>query len=106
MQNSVQTVDKAFMVAIATGQNEQDDSEHLETDRLISSRSLPGSRSTNDGWAVLESECAFKDPIVCAKEGAVFIQEAIVPVAKSAFDDFAGSGMKKKGIQKMLGFNS
>ena len=54
---------------------------------------------------MLESECAFKDLIVCAKEGAVFIQNAIVPVAKSAFDDFAGSDMKDGDIDKMLGIS-
>jgi hypothetical protein len=56
-----------------------------------------------NGWAVLESECAFKDPIVCAKEGAIFIQNAILPVAQHAFDDFAASGMGDGDVQKMLG---
>lgn len=56
-----------------------------------------------EGWAVLESECAFKDPIVCAKEGALFIQNAIVPVTHSAFDDFAGSGAGEGDVKKMLG---
>ena len=58
-----------------------------------------------EGWAVLESECAFKDPIVCAKEGAVFIRNAIIPVAKKAFDDFAGSGMRDEDIEKLLGIS-
>lgn len=58
-----------------------------------------------EGWAVLESECAFKDPIVCANEGAVFIRNAIVPVTQSAFDDFAGSGAREKDIEKMLGLS-
>ena len=56
-----------------------------------------------EGWAVLESECAFKDPIVCAQEGAVFIQNSIVPVTQGVFDDFAGSGMREGDIEKMLG---
>jgi hypothetical protein len=56
-----------------------------------------------EGWAVLESECAFKDPIVCAKEGAIFIQNAIVPVTRGVFDDFAGSNMRVGDFEKMLG---
>lgn len=59
-----------------------------------------------EGWAVLESECAFKDPIVCAREGAVFIQNAIVPVTQGVFDDFAGSGMREEDIIKMLGISN
>lgn len=56
-----------------------------------------------EGWAVLESECAFKGPIVCAKEGAVFIEKAIVLVTEGAFDDFAGSGTSEGDIAKILG---
>ncbi|KAL4806611.1 xylose isomerase-like protein [Aspergillus unguis] len=56
-----------------------------------------------DGWAVLESECAFKDKIVCAREGAGFIQRHIIPVTEEAFDDFAGSGLDEKGCRKVLG---
>ncbi|KAJ6436009.1 mutator-like element [Purpureocillium lavendulum] len=41
------------------------------------------------GWAVLESECAFKDRMVCAANGAKFITDHIIPVTGSAFDNFA-----------------
>jgi sugar phosphate isomerase/epimerase len=55
------------------------------------------------GWAVLESECAFKDKIVCATEGVGFIQGCIIPVAEGAFDDFAGVGVGAEGCRKILG---
>ncbi|KAM5376376.1 hypothetical protein ACJZ2D_005598 [Fusarium nematophilum] len=59
-----------------------------------------------DGWAVLESECAFKDKFVCAREGAGFISAHIIPVTDVAFDDFAGSEMKKDDIRNMLGLST
>ncbi|KZT26708.1 xylose isomerase domain-containing protein [Neolentinus lepideus HHB14362 ss-1] len=59
-----------------------------------------------DGWAVLETECAFKDPEVCAIEGAEFIKRHIIPVAAGGqFDDFAGSGVGKDKIRHVLGLN-
>ena len=42
---------------------------------------------------------------MCANEGAVFIRNTIIPVAKSAFDDFAGSGMRDEDIEKLLGIS-
>ncbi|KAK3670528.1 hypothetical protein LTR78_009632 [Recurvomyces mirabilis] len=44
------------------------------------------------GWATLESECAVKEAIICAEEGAPRIRDFILPVAASDFDDFAGAG--------------
>ncbi|KAL4876694.1 xylose isomerase-like protein, partial [Aspergillus karnatakaensis] len=55
------------------------------------------------GWAVLESECAFKDKIVCAREGVGFIKRHIIPVAEGAFDDFAGADVDEDGIRGLLG---
>ncbi|KPI36324.1 uncharacterized protein AB675_7382 [Cyphellophora attinorum] len=43
------------------------------------------------GWAIFESECAFKDMQVSAAEAAVRITDLMVPMAAKAFDDFAGS---------------
>ncbi|PLB46087.1 xylose isomerase-like protein [Aspergillus steynii IBT 23096] len=56
-----------------------------------------------EGWAVLESECAFKDKIVCAEEGAGFIKEHIIPVAETAFDDFAAAKVDRREIDALLG---
>jgi sugar phosphate isomerase/epimerase len=42
------------------------------------------------GWAVVEWECAFKDPEVGAREGAEFVKRHIIQVTGKAFDDFAG----------------
>ncbi|EPQ58772.1 xylose isomerase-like protein [Gloeophyllum trabeum ATCC 11539] len=57
-----------------------------------------------EGWAVAESECAFKDPEVCAVEGAEFIKRHIIPVmGDGAFDDFAGSGLSRDGVREVLG---
>ncbi|KAG2171964.1 hypothetical protein INT43_001440 [Umbelopsis isabellina] len=55
------------------------------------------------GWAVLESECALKDPEVCAEEGVPFIKSHIIRVTDHAFDDFADSGTSKDQIKNMLG---
>jgi sugar phosphate isomerase/epimerase len=56
-----------------------------------------------EGWAVLESECAFKDKIVCAREGVSFIEKCIIPVAEGVFDDFAGVGLGAEGCRRILG---
>jgi sugar phosphate isomerase/epimerase len=56
-----------------------------------------------DGWAVLEWECCLKDAAVGAAEGAPFISNHIIEVTDKAFDDFAGTGMDRQGIHKMLG---
>ncbi len=43
-----------------------------------------------DGWAVVEWECALKDPEQGAREGAAFVTDHIIEVTRKAFDDFAG----------------
>ncbi|CAM0140973.1 hypothetical protein VKS41_009145 [Umbelopsis sp. WA50703] len=55
------------------------------------------------GWAVLESECALKDPEACAEEGASFIKRHIIRVTDHAFDDFASSGTNKDQMKTLLG---
>jgi hypothetical protein len=55
------------------------------------------------GWAVLESECAFKDKYVCAVEGAAIIKSFIPVVATGSFDDFAKAPVDQEGIDKLLG---
>lgn len=44
-----------------------------------------------NGWAVIEWECALKDYIQGAKEGAPFIQRHMITPASSSFDDFAST---------------
>ena len=55
------------------------------------------------GWAVLEWECALKDPAVGAAEGAPFIKRHIVKVTEKAFDDFAASGADQKLNRRVIG---
>jgi len=55
------------------------------------------------GWATLETECAYKDKILCAREGAAFISKRIIPVADVAFDDFAQSKAGTDDLRKILG---
>jgi len=57
------------------------------------------------GWAVLEWECAFKDNLVGAAEGAVFIADHIIEVAQSSFDDFADSGSGEAANRRILGLD-
>ena len=56
-----------------------------------------------DGWAVLEWECSIKDGEQGAAEGAKFIQERIIQVAKKAFDDFAGGETDLETNKKIIG---
>lgn len=55
------------------------------------------------GWAVLEWECALKNPEDGAKEGAEFINSYIIRTTEKAFDDFAGTGADEKLNRKILG---
>jgi sugar phosphate isomerase/epimerase len=57
------------------------------------------------GWAVLEWECAYKDNLVGAAEGADFIRASIIEVAKTAFDDFAASGVDQAANRRALGLD-
>ena len=56
-----------------------------------------------DGWAVLEWECAIKDPSQGAAEGADFISNHIIKVTERAFDDFAGVGANEEFNKRILG---
>jgi len=55
------------------------------------------------GWAVLEWECAYKDNLVGAAEGAKFIADHIIEVAATSFDDFAASGADNEANRRVLG---
>ncbi|TAE59259.1 MAG: sugar phosphate isomerase/epimerase [Bacteroidetes bacterium] len=56
-----------------------------------------------DSWAVMEWECCIKDSQQGAAEGAPFIENHIIQVAKRAFDDFADSGMDLEANRRILG---
>jgi sugar phosphate isomerase/epimerase len=58
-----------------------------------------------DGWAVLEWECALKNPQDGAREGAEFIAAHIIRVTEKAFDDFAGSGTDEAANRRILGLD-
>jgi hypothetical protein len=55
------------------------------------------------GWAVMEWECALKNPEDGAREGAEFIKKNIIRVAEKAFDDFASAGADEQLNRKVLG---
>jgi sugar phosphate isomerase/epimerase len=55
------------------------------------------------GWAVLEWECALKDPEQGAREGAPFIRDHIIRVTQRAFDDFAGVKPDRDFNRRVLG---
>lgn len=55
------------------------------------------------GWAVLEWECAIKDSVQGATEGAAFIQNHIIKVTEKAFDDFANIGADDAANRRILG---
>ena len=57
------------------------------------------------GWAVLEWECAYKDNLVGAAEGAEFIANQIIEVAAGSFDDFADSDRDTGANRRMLGLD-
>lgn len=56
-----------------------------------------------EGWAVLEWECCLKDAETGAREGAQFIRNNIIPVAKRAFDDFAAQDGSDNSVRAQLG---
>ncbi|MEL6729620.1 MAG: sugar phosphate isomerase/epimerase [Bacteroidota bacterium] len=58
-----------------------------------------------DGWAVMEWECAIKDAVQGAEEGAPFISGHIIQVTEKAFDDFADSQMDEAANRKILGID-
>jgi sugar phosphate isomerase/epimerase len=57
------------------------------------------------GWAVMEWECCLKDSETGAREGAAFIRDHIVPVAKRSFDDFAQVKADPKFNRRVLGLS-
>ncbi|MGR3662683.1 MAG: sugar phosphate isomerase/epimerase family protein [Paracoccaceae bacterium] len=56
-----------------------------------------------DSWAVVEWECALKNPEDGAREGAQFVKDHIIRVTERAFDDFADGGTDDAANRKMLG---
>jgi sugar phosphate isomerase/epimerase len=60
-------------------------------------------RYNYDGWAVLEWECALKDPEQGAAEGAPFIARHLITPAAKAFDDFAGVKPDQAYLKRVLG---
>ena len=58
-----------------------------------------------DGWAVMEWECALKDPEQGAAEGAPFIASHLIKRAGKAFDDFAGTETDVGFLREVLGIN-
>jgi sugar phosphate isomerase/epimerase len=58
-----------------------------------------------DGWAVVEWECALKDNMQGASEGAAFIRDHMITPATGAFDDFAGGTSDRETNRKILGLS-
>jgi sugar phosphate isomerase/epimerase len=58
-----------------------------------------------EGWAVVEWECALKNPEDGAKEGAEFVKRHMIKKSAKTFDDFASSGTDDKANSKILGIN-
>ncbi len=58
-----------------------------------------------DGWAVVEWECALKQPEDGAREGAAFVRDHIIRVTEQAFDDFASGGADDAANRAMLGLD-
>jgi sugar phosphate isomerase/epimerase len=56
-----------------------------------------------EGWAVLEWECAIKNPQDGALEGVEFIKNHIIHVTDKAFDDFASTGADDAFNKALLG---
>ena len=54
---------------------------------------------------MLEWECAYKDNLVGAAEGAQFISDHIIEVAQKTFDDFAASGADQAMNRRVLGLD-
>ncbi|MDC7815201.1 sugar phosphate isomerase/epimerase family protein [Pseudomonas sp. BLCC-B112] len=55
------------------------------------------------GWATLEWECCLKDQEDGAREGVEFINRHMIQVTERIFDDFAGAGIDRQQINRMLG---
>jgi sugar phosphate isomerase/epimerase len=57
------------------------------------------------GWAVLEWECAIKDPLQGAAEGAAFIRSHMIEVARRPFDDLIASPINPAENRSILGLD-
>jgi sugar phosphate isomerase/epimerase len=58
-----------------------------------------------DGWAVVEWECALKDNMQGAREGAKFVAEHLITPAAGAFDDFASGSSDRATNRRILGLD-
>lgn len=56
-----------------------------------------------DGWAVVEWECALKDRLQGAREGAQFVRRHLIEPAADAFDDFAAVASSPDTNRRLLG---
>jgi hypothetical protein len=54
---------------------------------------------------VLEWECALKDPVDGAREGAPFIRDHMINVTGKSFDDFLATGADQAANRRMLGLD-
>jgi sugar phosphate isomerase/epimerase len=55
------------------------------------------------GWAVLEWEDCLRDGEEGARRGAAFIRDHMLHLPDRAFDDFAGSGLDRSALRRLLG---
>jgi sugar phosphate isomerase/epimerase len=58
-----------------------------------------------DGWAVLEWECAIKNRIDGAREGAPFIAKHLIKVTETTFDDFIDQSADRGAVNRALGLS-
>ena len=56
-------------------------------------------------WAVLEWECALKNSMDGAREGAAFIDAHIIRVSQGSFEDFIGQGADVNVARRALGLD-
>ena len=59
-----------------------------------------------DSWAVLEWECAIKNKVDGAREGAEFIKRHLIRVSDATFEDFIDQGADLGAVKKALGIRS
>ena len=54
---------------------------------------------------MLEWECAIKDRLDGAREGAPFISKHLIKVSQTNFDDFIEQGADRSAVNRALGLN-
>ncbi len=59
-----------------------------------------------DSWAVLEWECAIKNKVDGAREGAEFIKKHLIKVSESSFEDFADQKADLGAVNRALGIRT